>query len=613
MSNVAGKAYGMNVITPMKPWKTSLNTLIFRFGRLNPETLSGLLGLSLIHFARWVMIRRDQWPDLGQGSQRHLRNDYMLFCSNFNGTWDQYIDAFSDGIPNGLDLFWYSSTGYPHSVPITPFKDYIRHNQLDTSYYYNATPGSAQRDIKSALRVLPELRRLAALHARQSPAAFAASWRRSITVLQNDLGTPGDAPVASNDTREADWNRKAAVEALIRERASRAPDALPPLAPAPAPRPRPAKTTSFDGGHYFLTLLIPVQNQTLVKHYGIECSAVQRLRDVLATLPTALQSKATRAIGLNSPFARNCRTHLARLVVINDVQYNGREGEDAVLGAIKQTSLVTPQAQDRLSCPFLLFAADFDAADGSEATVRGYLTELWRTMEPELRAVLENCYGYTRIRDAESFCDYALACEVETTMPFNDYWANAPELPNRIPGLLKRAALIAAAALVASLVLVHASSIVTGALAYAVGAATGWLFHRARAGTQPPPSGLRSAVPAMIVGALLAAVIAAGRDPASLVVSAAVALFAVLAGRSIVRTGREPFPTTLDSDLRSVLKALYLQQQLVPFAIDHQGVDDAALHAGFARFIAEHAPDNVDAPTQPPGVVRSRGFDGDRP
>jgi hypothetical protein len=52
----------------------------------------------------------------------------MLFCSNFNGTWDQYIDAFPDGIPNGLDLFWYSSTKYPQSIPMSPFKNYIRHN-----------------------------------------------------------------------------------------------------------------------------------------------------------------------------------------------------------------------------------------------------------------------------------------------------------------------------------------------------------------------------------------------------------------------------------------------------------------------------------------------------
>ncbi len=212
MSNVAGKAYAMNVLTPMKPWRTGINAFLFIAARALPDKLAGLLGLSIIHFARWVVVRRDQWPDLGQGREQ-LVDDYMIFCSNFNGTWDQYIDAFSDGLPNGLDLFWYSSTRYPKSVPITAFKDYIRANQVDTDYYYNATPGAAQRDIKCALRVFHEVRRLATLHAGTSASEFEAQWRRSLVAVQNDLGQPGYAPVASDDTARADVHRQPLVAA----------------------------------------------------------------------------------------------------------------------------------------------------------------------------------------------------------------------------------------------------------------------------------------------------------------------------------------------------------------------------------------------------------------
>lgn len=205
MSNVAGKAYAMNVLTPMRPRRTAINRWLFHVARALPTRLHGLLGLSIIHFARWVVIRRDQWPDLGQGRET-LTNDYMLFCSNFNGTWDQYIDAFADGIPSGLDLFWYSATKYPGSVPITPFKAYIRANQIDTDYYYNATPGAAQRDIKAALRVRRAVLRLAEAH-RAGEAAFAEAWVRELRAVQNDLGTPGHAPVASHDTARADAER----------------------------------------------------------------------------------------------------------------------------------------------------------------------------------------------------------------------------------------------------------------------------------------------------------------------------------------------------------------------------------------------------------------------
>jgi hypothetical protein len=199
MPNTAGKAYAMNVITPMPPSVTWLQRLIFMVARAFPGTLQGLLGLKLIHFARWVIIRRDQWPDLGQGKQS-LQHDYMLFFSNFNGTWDQYIDAFSDGIPDGLDLFWYASIKYPHSIPISAFKDYITYNQIDTDYYYNATPGAAQRDIKSALTVTQELRALKALHATATPELFAAAYAKSLVKVQNCLGSHGIAPTASLDT-----------------------------------------------------------------------------------------------------------------------------------------------------------------------------------------------------------------------------------------------------------------------------------------------------------------------------------------------------------------------------------------------------------------------------
>ncbi|HEX3919481.1 MAG TPA: hypothetical protein VHW60_19260 [Caulobacteraceae bacterium] len=205
MSNTAGKAYAMNVLTPSAPGRTWLNELIFMVARALPATLSGLLGLSLIHFARWVIIKRSQWPDFGQGPQA-LKNDYMLFCSNFNGTWDQYIDAFADGIPGGLDLFWYTATKYPHSIPMTPFKNYIRANQIDTNYYYNATPGSGQRDIKQALKLATAIRALAASPPADD-AAFLAAWQGLMRQAQGAMGAPGYAPVASLDTERADIHR----------------------------------------------------------------------------------------------------------------------------------------------------------------------------------------------------------------------------------------------------------------------------------------------------------------------------------------------------------------------------------------------------------------------
>ncbi len=96
MSNINGKVYAMNAITPMKPWKTwILRVIFFVLWHVKPLQ-KDLINLSFIEFARWVIIPRDRFPFLGKGQiQRRLKYDYLLFFSNFNGTWNQYIDAFS--------------------------------------------------------------------------------------------------------------------------------------------------------------------------------------------------------------------------------------------------------------------------------------------------------------------------------------------------------------------------------------------------------------------------------------------------------------------------------------------------------------------------------------
>src|SRR5580658_6476978 len=114
MTNINGKTYAMNAITPMKPWKTwILRLLFFLLGRFK-HFQKGLIQLSFIHFARWVIVRRDQFPHLGSGQRKDLlQYDYLLFFSNFNGTWNQYIDAFSAVLSKGLNAIWRWSEKFP--------------------------------------------------------------------------------------------------------------------------------------------------------------------------------------------------------------------------------------------------------------------------------------------------------------------------------------------------------------------------------------------------------------------------------------------------------------------------------------------------------------------
>ena len=66
MSNIHGKAYAMNTVSPMKPWKTYILRLFFFVWRHYKPLGDGLVQLSFIHFARWVIVPRHAFPRLSE-------------------------------------------------------------------------------------------------------------------------------------------------------------------------------------------------------------------------------------------------------------------------------------------------------------------------------------------------------------------------------------------------------------------------------------------------------------------------------------------------------------------------------------------------------------------
>ncbi len=195
MSNINGKVYALNVITPMKTWKTWLLRLVF-FVLWNVKHLQNdLINLSFIQFARWVIIPRNAFPYLGGNQKREsLQYDYLLFFSNFNGTWNQYIDAFSAVLSKGLNLIWRWSERYPGSVPITPFKQYIAQVQFDTDYYYTAYPQATANDVKSAHIVQQAVDTLSSKAESLTPKQFQQAYLQFVLNVQSHLGSTGEAP-----------------------------------------------------------------------------------------------------------------------------------------------------------------------------------------------------------------------------------------------------------------------------------------------------------------------------------------------------------------------------------------------------------------------------------
>jgi len=198
MTNINGKAYAINVITPLKPWRQwSLRLFFFVLGHLKPLQ-NDLINLSFIHFARWVIIPRKNFPYLGgQQEREELRYDYLLFFSNFNGTWNQYIDAFSAVLSKGLNKIWGKTVKFPGAVPVTSFKRQIALCQFDTDYYFTAYPYATTNDVKAAHRVESAVSAFAATCSAMPPDQFARAYQKLLVATQADLGETGEPPVGT--------------------------------------------------------------------------------------------------------------------------------------------------------------------------------------------------------------------------------------------------------------------------------------------------------------------------------------------------------------------------------------------------------------------------------
>jgi hypothetical protein len=172
---------------------------------------------------------------------------------------------------------------------------------------------------------------------------------------------------------------------------------------------------NFDAGHYFLTVLATVRVDSVMLN-GQSHSHRHLLRDVLDKIPTGERTAASVGRARPVPFAKNSRTHLARFAVLDQTVSNGRVSGDTLLGlvlnklrpATRRTDPLKPQWVDLLRSPFLLFAVDFDAANGSDDELRSYLTGLLAHQGP---------VPFSLVRMVQhSFSSYAPSCRIDAAL-----------------------------------------------------------------------------------------------------------------------------------------------------------------------------------------------------
>jgi hypothetical protein len=96
-----------------------------------------------VHFARWAVLATGH----AAGS--------LLFTSNFDGPWDNYIEEFAAKSAPTFDAIYSHCQEWPPNGArdVDAFKAYVRKYEVQADVYYRAYPMATVRQVRSALRL----------------------------------------------------------------------------------------------------------------------------------------------------------------------------------------------------------------------------------------------------------------------------------------------------------------------------------------------------------------------------------------------------------------------------------------------------------------------------
>jgi hypothetical protein len=133
----------MTTLSPIKSdfHKQMLRLVLWLVNLAGSVSRGELAGIPSIHFARWVIIDKGRLND----SNTH----YLLFESNYRGSWDNYLDDFVYKTLIPMNLIWGNLEGFPvrGCRDIEQFKQHQRPRQLPAQVFYCAYPELSVQNI----------------------------------------------------------------------------------------------------------------------------------------------------------------------------------------------------------------------------------------------------------------------------------------------------------------------------------------------------------------------------------------------------------------------------------------------------------------------------------
>ncbi len=154
MANTSGSIYGLTILSPIidDPHAAISHDLEIRMylGGLKRDQDGPFAKVGGTHMARLAVMNDVVF--VGYPSvEEHLKSQYLVFESNFDGDLDPYLRRMATEIPEHVDAVWSHCVGYPGTKNVEGFLTYMKQCQVPTTFYFAAVN---DKTVEQTLRAL---------------------------------------------------------------------------------------------------------------------------------------------------------------------------------------------------------------------------------------------------------------------------------------------------------------------------------------------------------------------------------------------------------------------------------------------------------------------------
>jgi hypothetical protein len=205
VANQSGNVYGLTVLSPIlqdPTAETSHNCAIrMKLACLPRDESSPFAIVSSTHMARLAVM--DDVVYVGMPScEEHLKSQYLVFETNFDGDLDTYLSRMAREIPEHVDAIWQHCWGYPGVQDVGAFVAYMKKCQITTTFYFADVNNKTVQQTLKALQTQGAVAEFIATNQGLAPAELQKSFAGFLQMLRTAPppipgrpGTGGPPPI----------------------------------------------------------------------------------------------------------------------------------------------------------------------------------------------------------------------------------------------------------------------------------------------------------------------------------------------------------------------------------------------------------------------------------